>query len=189
MTTVTASRVCQVDGCARQTGASGSARGLCRPHYTRLRTTGDPQSGKPIRQRIPAGDPSRRCLVPGCSRDYYVLGYCTTHYGRYRQHGDATIVMTRGVKAGPVRLCTVDGCGRQCHAHGFCASHMRRIQVGWPVGRPLAPAALPELSARPCVEPNCERPYFAKGYCRNHYAQSRYQARAQQRRDPLKGRL
>ena len=65
--------LCTVPGCDRHV----HARGLCNPHYQRLRAHGD------VRADIPIRDHGRDlCVVPGCGRPHYALDRCVKHYIR-----------------------------------------------------------------------------------------------------------
>ena len=82
--------VCSVAVCDRPAWA----RGLCRAHHQRWRTTGDP-GRTPVR---PVQDRDGPCTVRGCDRIRKTAGLCGAHYWRSRVHGDPgpAEIMTSG---------------------------------------------------------------------------------------------
>ena len=59
------------------------------------------------------------CSIDGCGNALAARGWCSTHYSRWRRHGDPEVV-TRGKNNGP---CSVEGCGQPSRKRGWCASH------------------------------------------------------------------
>lgn len=77
--------VCSVQGCGRSCDtASGGSKGLCSPHYQRLKRHGDPLAGGKPRSR------GRLCSVEGCNKKHSGHGYCQAHLLRFKKYGDAT---------------------------------------------------------------------------------------------------
>lgn len=72
--------ICSVENCTR----TASCKGLCPPHYVRLRTTGSTQPSRPIGTR---NLQPKICTVAGCDRKTNARGLCGTHYGRWQAHG------------------------------------------------------------------------------------------------------
>lgn len=127
-----AKSTCSVDGCEGIT----VGRGVCRKHYHRLRTYGDPLGGGPERY-VATQD---TCLVDGCASEPKSLGYCIKHYTRVRNHGDADTVKAIAAYA-PGAECSVDGCKKRPIARGWCSGHWQRWKNhGDPLGGNPGPA-------------------------------------------------
>lgn len=62
----------------------------------------------------------RTCSVNGCSKPHYGLGYCRTHYRRFKNHGSTDKPQREQ------RGCSVDGCGEKHYSVGFCQLHYNR---------------------------------------------------------------
>ena len=73
---------CRIEGCERP--VRNVSRQLCNRHHLRLLRHGDPEGGRPLRNEAPP----ERCTVDGCDQPHKGLGYCTTHYGRFKRNGD-----------------------------------------------------------------------------------------------------
>src|SRR5208282_5960137 len=71
--------LCQIPQCNRP----HAAKGLCKLHYDRLRTTGDMGSVDSLRRM----EHSDICEVEGCDRPYLARGYCVLHYSRWKKTG------------------------------------------------------------------------------------------------------
>lgn len=73
-----------------------------------------------------------QCLVNGCTRSQRNggHGWCPTHYGRWRKHGDpgAAAIRKWGTNDGHTerQFCTVEGCQRTVQGHGLCQMHYAR---------------------------------------------------------------
>lgn len=80
-----AERTCVIDGCQGDPTQPGTARGMCRAHYTRWQRYGDPLAPVKRRPRPPAGV----CSVDGCDgAGKLVRGLCNLHYKRLMNHPD-----------------------------------------------------------------------------------------------------
>lgn len=115
--------VCSVTACPRDAWA----RGFCRAHYQRWRTTGD-AGHTPVR---PLQARDGRCSVEGCERPRKTAGYCGAHYWRLRMHGDPGPPEVASARAG---LCSVVGCERRTVGRGLCRMHYERQRKGREVG-------------------------------------------------------
>jgi hypothetical protein len=115
-------RICSIDGCNGDATVSGTARGWCKPHYRRWRSTGSTEE-----QPKP---PTPQCAVADCDRLVRARGWCYKHWERWRKHGDplalgqpgASPVETPGYwgahsrlrkKRGPANKQPCDDCGGQ----------------------------------------------------------------------------
>ena len=115
--------VCSVAVCDRPAWA----RGFCRTHYQRWRTTGD-AGDTPVR---PVQDRDGRCTVEGCDRGRRTAGLCGAHYWRFRVHGDPGPAEVTAYRAGP---CSVADCDRRTVGRGLCRMHYERQRKGREVG-------------------------------------------------------
>ena len=62
------------------------------------------------------------CSLSGCSRHVTGLGYCSTHYQRFKKYGDPLV--TAWVRnTSPPSVCTVDGCDSPHARKGMCHRH------------------------------------------------------------------
>lgn len=84
------------------------------------------------------------CKIDGCDRPSKGRGWCGTHWLRWRNHGDPTVVLRVGVDYQVKPPCAVDGCPRPHHAKGYCSMHLVRFNkhgdpsiVAPIAGRPL----------------------------------------------------
>jgi hypothetical protein len=85
-----------------------------------------------------------RCSVDGCGKPPFRRGLCTTHYTRWRKHGDLVTVL----KPGPPRTmgqCSIASCNRDAIARSLCGKHYQRLQkYGDPLAAVLGPDRAPE---------------------------------------------
>lgn len=107
--------MCQVDGCARAI----YTRGLCEPHYRRLRRTGTVNAGVAIGTR-----PVNDCSVPTCRNVATERGLCHGHYLRVVRN--RAVQPERPLSRRVNTTCTVDGCERAAFARGMCRPHANR---------------------------------------------------------------
>lgn len=107
------------------------------------------------------------CSISGCDSDAKVRGWCTTHYSRWRHHGDPEFERPQPE---PVR-CSVEDCGRGAVTRGWCALHYGRWRAS---GDPTQGRA--RVNDGPCSLASCSTPAAKRGMCEPHY-------RAQQRKD------
>lgn len=87
------------------------------------------------------------CRMDGCGRESRGRGLCSTHWLRWRKHGDPTVVLQPGVDYSVTPTCSVEGCHDQAKARLLCAKHYRRWRTH---GDPLA---VSELRGRPLTGP------------------------------------
>lgn len=77
-------KVCKVEGCNRE----HKARDMCKAHYWRWLTHGDPQPDIPIGDLINGESVTMGCKVDDCGRKHHANGYCRAHNKRVQRHGD-----------------------------------------------------------------------------------------------------
>lgn len=122
------SGVCAVDGCDRDV----VARGWCRRHYARWRTTGD--VGPAGLKYRPAKTP---CTVDGCENLSEAGGYCSMHRWRVRTYGEPGPAgrIHKRRDAAPEVPCAVEGCDRlRSHGASYCHMHRERLRRTGDVG-------------------------------------------------------
>lgn len=78
--------------------------------------------------------PWKFCTVLGCGKKHASLSYCSTHYRRFKKHGDP-------LKVGPYHPhnkgssppCKIINCDRTSKAHKLCESHYKELRrIGAP---------------------------------------------------------
>jgi HNH endonuclease len=107
-------RTCSVDGC----DSKHYARGWCRIHYSRWRSTGDPLHEK---------EPTEGCSIGGCERSHYARGYCKLHWSRWKRHGDPAVLLKTSKYESVTPECKVDGCEKLAKGgRGWCQTHYQR---------------------------------------------------------------
>ena len=114
---------CSVDGCDRSVYMKRLQ--LCNAHYQQHK------AGKPFRpiRRRSAIYVGQKCEIEGCDGQVKSRGWCSTHYARWRNHGDP-MKLLRGTR----NPCTVDGCdrigknGNPCHMH-YKQEHRKRGSI------------------------------------------------------------
>lgn len=62
------------------------------------------------------------CSIEGCERRKVARGWCATHYGRWRRHGDPGANDIQPRRTG----CQVEGCDRKHFGRGYCQTHRYR---------------------------------------------------------------
>lgn len=118
MKSVTGQAVCAIEDCDRTT----QARGLCSKHYHRLRRRGELEVIRP--QRKSCGI----CIIEGCdSVDMGPHGWCFSHYGRFKRHGDPLKGEPSPRKSRGI--CIIEGCDTiDSGPHGLCQKHHYRVE-------------------------------------------------------------
>ena len=111
---------CSVENCDRK----HYGRGLCEPHYRRVRHHGEPQPDVP-----PLGSaPPKRCAIPDCDHVAEARGWCHGHYLRWIRTRDVKPDVPLDRRTQP-EYCTVDGCDRRSNAKGLCWTHRNRLKL------------------------------------------------------------
>ena len=156
-------------------------RGLCRQHYRRFLTTGDP--GGPIRTY------RTTCEIDGCDRPHRTNGWCAAHYLRWLRTGEV---------GGPIipplhrERCEIDGCDRPHHGRGFCSLHYQRWAAhGDPIGTDPRTAAetVEEVEWLLSGGESAENVAARLGYSDEHGVASLRKLLARQGREDLARRL
>lgn len=98
-------------------GKQETARGLCNSCYQVRRKDGT----LPLLPIVNAG---KACSVDGCKNRAQGLGYCGTHYDRFKKYGDPLGTAEKKT-GGP---CSTDGCAGTVIANGVCAACYARIK-------------------------------------------------------------
>ena len=65
------------------------------------------------------------CSVSGCNKPCHGLGYCDTHYRRFKRNGHPGLQPKRE-KA----MCSAPGCDNVAHSKGLCEKHLWRMKRG-----------------------------------------------------------
>lgn len=104
------------------------------------------------------------CKIDGCGNIQRAMGWCKTHYSRWRTHGDPVAPRLKMGPAGRVG-CLVENCDRKHHRQGYCRLHFNRLQARGSTH--YAPAALD-----PCGFEGCDRVVGlwggGRGFCALH---------------------
>lgn len=93
----------------------------------------------------------RLCSIDGCDLPHKARGWCSTHWARWRRHGNPHTVLAdvpRRPKSD--RKCGKRGCDDDHYARGMCAKHYRRWQRAEDVAAGIeAPDACIDCGADP----------------------------------------
>lgn len=117
-----------------------------------------------------------KCRIGDCGRPTLAKALCSTHYARWRKHGDPTIGGPLPVWQGTT--CAVEDCDSPAHRENLCPAHYgRKVRHGDPLGGRRPKGSQPE----PCAVDGCECPVRARGFCDSHYKRWRKHG------DPLGG--
>lgn len=109
---------------------------------------------------MPAHRKAWVCSVEGCGNPHSARGWCHTHYGRWRRHGDP-LAAVNPVRYAPSDKCRVEGCPTRARSLGWCPMHYMRWRRN---GDPLA---LQEIGV--CSIDGCDSQLCGRGWCRLHY--------------------
>jgi hypothetical protein len=103
------------------------------------------------------------CSIEGCPHKGFARGWCQSHYGAWRRHGDPLI---RKNQRGLHKQCLVDGCPEKIRGLGYCTKHMTIFQRH---GDPLKTVYEPRGKYTECTTDGCTNPPLARGLCYDHY--------------------
>lgn len=73
------------------------------------------------------------CSVSGCEAAQATLGFCRSHYRRFKRHGDP--LAGGASRSRNTDICTVEGCEKPARTKSLCSAHYRRL---WRHGDPTA---------------------------------------------------
>lgn len=110
----------EIPGNTRNFGRIGTApKSACNTRRGLTRSSGTSREGLPV--MVP-----KTCTFDGCDKPHAGRGLCSTHWARWRKHGDPSIVI---VGSQPKHVgCNVDGCEEKHHSKGFCGMHAARFK-------------------------------------------------------------
>ncbi|MFS4103770.1 HNH endonuclease [Streptomyces sp. PD-S100-1] len=104
---------CTIEGCGAQPTVG---KGLCRKHFKRLHRTGS--TADPVKVQRVLGP----CAVDGCGKREDRRGLCTTHYARWKRHGDTSTVLRPWTPQDGL-TCSETGCQAAASSQGLCRRH------------------------------------------------------------------
>lgn len=127
-----ADRQCVIEACEQPAGVPGTAKGMCRGHYKKLRKYGDPLVV--VRKR-------NICAIDDCAAFCYAQGWCSKHFTRWRRFGDPLHRLKGEVRDGR-RICPACGQDRPVEEFGtnirtksgaapFCRDCTRAKTAAW----------------------------------------------------------
>lgn len=69
------------------------------------------------------------CSINGCEKPSAGRGWCSTHWLRWRKHGNPNYLAPLPPQCRPQHIgCRADECGRPHHAQGWCSMHAARVK-------------------------------------------------------------
>lgn len=149
---------CVIDACDKP--VLNQKRGWCSVHYQRWRKWGDVNWLPPVYPDF--------CSVEGCEKKRHAGGMCGTHYARIIRNGDLEIHRKFGRT---MHTCEIDGCDVVSDRR-ICDVHRSRMDRH---GDPHKLMRIRNNDAPDtCTVGTCTEPHWAKGGCRQHYAQMRH---------------
>lgn len=107
------------------------------------------------------------CSIQGCEKTMQARGWCSTHYARWRRHGDPLKLLRRPNNS--TQLCQVPGCQRRAvlATASFCRMHLTRVQKHGDPGPPEPQIASPADPV--CEVEGCGHPRERRSWCAAHY--------------------
>lgn len=101
-------------------------------------------------------------MIEGCDLPFYAKGWCTTHYQRWRKHGDPLAVHVK------LTECSVPGCdsGSTKIVKGLCNPHYLRMRRYGDVG--VVKKRSRQANGGVCSVDECGRPAQAHDLCSLH---------------------
>ena len=101
----------------------------------------------------------RTCSIDGCDRVLRARGWCTTHWARWKKHGDPNV----GARV-TLAECVVEGCARKPTRRDMCTLHYGRWK------RHGDPLTFRPDATRGCAVEACSREHYGHGWCALHWA-------------------
>lgn len=93
-----------------------------RPAAAFNRAAGDPSGLRPECRKCLRSKPLALCSIEGCEKSVRGHGWCSTHYARWRKHGDP--LKTPYGRS----VCSEKGCERGVAGLGLCRMHYGRLR-------------------------------------------------------------
>lgn len=87
-------------------------------------------------------------------------GWCTAHYGRWRNHGDPLGGGTFRRPRRERRTCSIPECDRESKTVDLCPMHYQRRRL----------TGTTDLVKTICSVDDCSKQHFRDGFCRTHWA-------------------
>lgn len=88
-----------------------------------LATSADGSRRRAQTQKV---SPVHVCSIKDCGRPHYGRGWCSTHYARWREHGDPLAFVRAFDDRHRGRICSVIDCDRKHSRKGYCTLHYQR---------------------------------------------------------------
>lgn len=159
---------CRLEGCQRP---RGHRDGWCTMHGRRVDKTGNPG---PVESTRLASVRELVCVVGDCGKPAKTRGMCSTHYSRWRRHGDPQHVMTNPARVRP--YCSDTDCEKAVSGRGMCSTHY----AAWRRSATFEELTDAGLDPHPCYILSCRRPALTRGMCDSHYTAHRARIRRAQ---------
>lgn len=109
--------ICLIDGCKNEAKYKYEDGMICKKHYSRV------HSGVPL--DAPYNYKNGMCKIEGCTNKARTKGFCSKHYSRLLNNGDANYKTKTELNEG--KPCNVEDCAEPIHAKGLCYKHYRRL--------------------------------------------------------------
>lgn len=103
----------------------------------------------------------RKCALSSCDKKPTTMGYCSSHYQKFRVHGDPSAGKTRLPKQ--YGKCSFEGCDKPKKSLNLCATHYLRVYKNGTLGLKIT-----KRTGR-CSFEGCKKPDYTRGYCISHY--------------------
>ena len=114
------------------------------------------------------------CSIDGCNKEKAARGWCSTHWARWRKHGDPLGGSWDAPKMAP--KCEAEGCGRESRSRwdmkiSLCPKHYLRMARSGSLDNPFDEPTPDGL----CIEIGCAKQVRSRlcQHCEQHYYQIR----------------
>lgn len=117
------------------------------------------------------------CAVDGCEKPAHAKGWCSTHYGSVRRHGDPLAGRRHRSRLHAAPPCAVDGCDEPRRKFDWCQRHAALAKRnGMPQGKYEWPAKREDCAACGDPVPQGQR-QFCSDACQRAASRSDWKAR------------